>query len=75
MSTNEPQWSADEQAMVDMMEIAGCAVVLDANNDCCFVHVHRPDAPLPNIHMADTQYEVIRKAFTAWGKNREVTHA
>jgi hypothetical protein len=69
MGYYEPQWSAEEQTMVDLMKLAGYGVVPDINRDRTTIHLHLPHTGAPLLFTADTEYEAIRKCFSAWDKH------
>ena len=68
MGYYEPRWSAEEQTMVDLMELNGYAVNADINKEYTRISVYAPNK-LPFDFMADTEYEAIRKAFNYWSKH------
>ena len=64
------EWSAEEQTMVDLMELNGYSVFIDDNRDFYVAQLFKPDhTPLP--FRADTEYEALRKAFTFWAKHND----
>jgi hypothetical protein len=69
LKSYEPQWSAEEQTMVDLMELNGYRVVPDTNMDYHIVQLIDPKTKRPVTFRADTAYEAIRKAFTYWTKH------
>lgn len=71
MGYYEPQWSVEEQTMVDLMKLAGYGVVPDINREYTDIYLTPPNESLGMRFRADTEYEAIRKCFTHWEK----THA
>lgn len=64
MGDYEPQWSAEEQTMVDMMLLAGYGVVPVINREFTTIQLYTPDGnDRPLVFRADTEYEAIRKVF------------
>ena len=70
MGYYEPQWSKEEQAMVDMMVISGYGVIPDINREYTDIYLTPPNETLGWRCRADTEYEAIRKAFSLWEKKR-----
>jgi hypothetical protein len=66
MGYYEPRWSAEEQTMIDLMNIAGCEVVSDINKEYTTIHVHLPYIKSSLSFKDCTEYGAIRKAFNAW---------
>jgi hypothetical protein len=64
-----PQWSAEEQTMVDLMELNGYSVLTNTHMDYHIVQLIDPKTKRPVTFRADTKYEAIRKAFTYWTKH------
>jgi hypothetical protein len=69
MGYYEPRWSAEEQTMVDLMELAGCEVVPDINREYATIHVHLPYIGTSLSFKDDTEYGAIRKAFNSWSNH------
>jgi hypothetical protein len=73
MRSYEPQWSAEEQTMVDLMLLSGCKLEVDITEDYCRIGLYYPNLPHPFHFNSDTEYESIRKCFNTWandnGKN------
>jgi len=63
MGYYEPRWSAEEQTMVDLMELRGFGIGADINRDYTIIHLYTPDNSHPLMFRADTEYEAIRKVF------------
>jgi hypothetical protein len=58
-------WSAEEQTMIDLMELSGYGVSTYTNMDYFIVQLFKPyHAPMP--FRADTEHEALRKAFKIW---------
>jgi hypothetical protein len=65
MGYYEPQWSAEEQTMVDLMKLAGYGVVPDINEEDTIIHLINPNGK--SLYFRDcTEYGAIRKCFNAW---------
>ena len=70
MYTRTPQWSKDEQAMLDMMQISGAGVnVFEYYDHSCEVKVNTGDKLIAVTK--DTPYEALRIAFDRWRKVKE----
>ena len=63
MGYYEPQWSAEEQTMIDLMKIKGFGVVPDINREYTIIQLYTPDNDRPLLFRDDTEYGAIRKAF------------
>jgi hypothetical protein len=63
-------WSAEEQTMVDLIELNGYSVLISNRADYYVVHLFKPDYA-PATFNADTEHEALRKAFNSWSKNNE----
>ena len=64
MGDYEPQWSAEEQTMIDLMQIKGFGVVPIINREFTVINLYTPDGnDHPLLFRADTEYEAIRKVF------------
>jgi hypothetical protein len=61
-------WSAEEQTMVDLIELNGFTVGVLTEKDCAVACLFSPKTP-DRMFKADTEYEAIRKAFNFWSKN------
>jgi len=66
---HSPQWSAEEQTMIDVMELNGYGVGTDTNMDYHIVQLFEPKTNRPVTFRADTTYEALRKAFNYWTKH------
>ena len=64
-------WSAEEQTMVDLIELSGYGVLTTAHKDYSVVQIFEPKTNRPVTFRADTEYEAIRKAFNTWSKRNE----
>jgi hypothetical protein len=64
-------WSAEEQTMVDLVELSGYSVLTTAHMDYHIVQLFEPKTNRPVTFRADTEYEAIRKAFKFWDKRNE----
>ena len=63
MGYYEPQWSVEEQTMIDLMEIKGFGVGADINREYTIIHLYTPGNDHPLLFRDDTEYGAIRKAF------------
>lgn len=64
MGYYEPQWSAEEQTMIDLMELKGFGIVPDINKEYTIIKVYAPDGNIvPLMFRDDTEYGAIRKVF------------
>lgn len=70
MGYYEPQWSAEEQTMVDLMKLNGFGVIPHIERDFTTIALVSPNTP-DRLFKADTEYEAIRKCFSFWSKNNE----
>ena len=68
MGYYEPQWSVEEQTMIDLMELKGFGVGADINREYTIIHLY-DGSSLGTKFTADTEYEAIRKCFAYWEKN------
>jgi hypothetical protein len=68
MGYYEPQWSAEEQTMIDMMKLNGWMVGADIEKERTEVKIFHSDKG-HFAFRADTPYEAVRKAFTFWSSN------
>ena len=69
MGYYKPQWSVEEQTMIDLMELAGYGIGADINRDYTVIHLHLPHTGAPLLFRDDTEYGAIRKCFAYWEKN------
>ena len=63
MGQYEPQWSDEEQTMIELMKIKGFGVVPDINREYTIIQLYTPDNDRPLLFRDDTEYGAIRKAF------------
>ena len=63
----EPRWSAEEQTMIDLMELGGYSVNADINKESTTIQIYSPVGLLVRT-VKDTEYEAIRIAFANWNK-------
>jgi hypothetical protein len=63
MGYYEPSWSAEEQTMIDMLELRGFGVGADINREYTIIHLYTPNNSQPLLFRDDTEYGAIRKAF------------
>ena len=64
MGQYEPQWSAEEQTMIDMMVMKGYGVVPNINREFTTICLYTPDGNTqPLVFRDDTEYGAIRKVF------------
>ena len=75
MGYYEPRWSAEEQTMVDLMDLAGYVINADINKEYTIIHLYTPDNSQPLLFRADTEYEAIRKAFKFWSDGKGSKYA
>ena len=76
MGYYEPQWSAEEQTMIDLMKIKGYGVVPDINRDYTIIQLYTPDGnDRPLMLRDDTEYGAIRKAFKFFTDGKESKYA
>jgi hypothetical protein len=68
MGDYEPQWSDEEQTMIDLMKLAGWGVVPDINREYTDIYLEYPNGN-SNKFRDDTEYGAIRKAFNYWTKH------
>jgi len=68
MGYYEPRWSAEEQTMIDVMNLAGCGVTPHIDREFTLIQLFPPDGTAFQFK-ADTEYEAIRKAFNFWSKH------
>jgi flagellar hook assembly protein FlgD len=67
MGYYEPRWSAEEQTMVDLMELGGYRVSADINKESTTIQIYSSIGLLVRT-VKDTEYEAIRTAFANWNK-------
>ena len=63
MGEYEPQWSSEEQTMIDLMELKGFGVVPIINREFTVINLYTPDNSQPLLFRDDTEYGAIRKVF------------
>jgi hypothetical protein len=64
MGDYEPQWSAEEQTMIDMMVMKGYGVVPVIKREFTIINLYTPDGSNhPLLFRDDTEYGAIRKVF------------
>ena len=68
MGQYEPRWSVEEQTMVDLMALTGCAISPDINREYTNIFFY-DGSNIARKFTADTEYEAIRKCFSYWEKN------
>ena len=61
-------WSAEEQTMVDLMELSGCFISPDINKECADIYLYNGTTEGRRFR-ADTAYEALRKTFNYWTKH------
>jgi hypothetical protein len=62
------EWSAEEQTMIDLMDLNGWAVSASIDKERTDVVLFHSTKNYFTFR-ADTAYEAIRKAFTFWSSN------
>ena len=67
MGYYEPQWSVEEQTMIDLMGLTGCSVGADINKEYTDINFYERGVHTMRFR-ADTEYEAIRKCFAHWEK-------
>ena len=75
MRRYEPDWSAEEQTMIDVMDLAGYGVNADSNKEYTIIHLYTPDNSQPLLFRDDTKYGAIRKAFKFWSDGKKSKYA
>ena len=60
-------WSAEEQTMIDLMQLNGHGIEVISNKHYTDIIV----VPSGHRFRADTTYEAIRKTFTYWAKHND----
>jgi hypothetical protein len=70
MGRYEPSWSAEEQTMIDLMELGGYRVSADINKESTTIQIYSPVGLLVRT-VKDTEYEAIRVAFANWNKVKD----
>ena len=63
-----PRWSVEEQTMIDLMALAGCAVIPNINREHTDIYFYQSGVETRRFR-ADTEYEAIRKCFAYWEKS------
>lgn len=63
MGYYEPSWSAEEQTMIDLMELKGFGFGASIDRDCTVIRLYTPDNTFPLLFKDDTEYGALRKAF------------
>lgn len=74
MGRYEPSWSAEEQTMVDLMQLNGYGVRADAFMDYYVFQLFGPETNSPITFRGDTTHEVVRKAFNYWTRHNAQTN-
>jgi hypothetical protein len=75
MGYYEPRWNAEEQTMIDVMELNGYAVGEDINKEYTVIHLLPPMSTRPIMFRDDTEYGAIRKAFKYWSNGKGSKYA
>jgi hypothetical protein len=70
MGRYEPSWNAEEQTMIDLMELGGYRIWASIDKDYTAIALVRPKAN-DKMFTADTPYEALRKCFSFWSSNNE----
>lgn len=71
MGQYEPQWSIEEQTMIDLMKLAGYGVVPDINKEYTIIQLYTPDGSTrPLVFRDDTEYGAIRKVFKYFSEGK-----
>jgi hypothetical protein len=68
MGYYEPQWSVEEQTMIDLMALTGYSINPNINREYTDIYLHDGTTEGRRFR-ADTEYEAIRKCFSYWEKN------
>jgi hypothetical protein len=63
-------WSAEEQTMMDLIELGGYDVLISNRADYYVVQLFKPDYA-PATFKADTEHEALRKAFNVWSSTND----
>ena len=70
MGQYEPQWSVEEQTMIDLMALTGHHISPDINRQYTDIYLY--DGTTEGYRFrADTEYEAIRKCFAYWEKHND----
>ena len=75
MGYYEPRWSNEEQTMIDLMEMRGCAIAPMITREYTVIQLYFPDNHSPLLFKADTEYGAIRKAFKYWSDGKGSKYA
>jgi hypothetical protein len=75
MGRYQPDWSAEEQTMIDLMDLAGYGVKADINKEYTIIHLYTPDNSQPLLFRDDTVFSAIRKAFKFWSDGKKSKYA
>lgn len=67
MGQYEPQWSIEEQTMIDLMALTGHHISPDINREYTDIYLYDGTTGGRRFR-ADTEYEAIRKCFAYWEK-------
>jgi hypothetical protein len=67
----EPQWSAEEQTMIDLILLNGCKLDIDITQEYCRIALHHPEYEHPLYFNSDTEYESVRKCFKFWSNSND----
>lgn len=70
MGRYEPGWSAEEQTMIDLMELGGYRVWASIDKHYTAIALVRPKAN-DKMFTADTPYEALRKTFNHWTEHND----
>ena len=70
MGYYEPQWSAEEQTMIDLMKLNGYSVGADISREYTVIHLLPPMTTRAIMFRDDTEYGAIRKAFKHWSEGK-----
>ena len=70
MGYYEPQWSVEEQTMIDLMALNGCSIRPDINREYTDIYLYK-FGEVGMRFRADSEYEAIRKCFSFWSKNND----
>ena len=71
MGQYEPQWSVEEQTMIDLMALNGCYINADINREYTIIQLYTPDNDRPLLFRDDTEYGAIRKAFKFFTEGKD----
>lgn len=71
MGYYEPQWSVEEQTMIDLMALTGHYINADINKEYTDIYLY--DGTTEGYRFREcTEYGAIRKCFAYWEKNHAV---